>query len=101
MAKPTTLASQLSKMEAERVASEAQEDKAVVERPVIDGKVWVRLIRPHLDASGKLHEPGIAALDPDAVPSSAKVLSARAAEAAASGLDADELLKRDAAQDDE
>jgi len=93
MAKQTTLASQLSKVEKERIALEAQEDQEVVERPVIDGKVWVRLVRPHLDANGRLHEPGIAALEPDFIPKSAKVLSRFEAAIAASGIDADEFLK--------
>jgi len=75
MAKATTLVSQIAKTAAERQAAEASEDKAVAGRPVIPGKVWVRLIRPHLDADGRLHPPGVVALDERAVPSSAKRLS--------------------------
>lgn len=93
MAKQTTLASQLSKVEKERLELEAKEDQEVSERPIIDGKVWVRLVRPHLDANGRLHEPGVVALDPDFIPKSAKVLSRMDAVIAASGVDADELLK--------
>ncbi len=93
MAKATTLVAQLSKVEKERQELEAKEDQAIAERPIVDGKVWVRLIRPHLDANGQLHEPGIVALDPDFIPKSAKVLTRMEAVVMASGVNADELLK--------
>lgn len=83
MAKTTTLVSQLNKVEAERQAQEAAEDRELATRSVPEGKVWVRLIRPHYDANGVLHEPGVVALDPAAVPKSAKVLTKKQAAAVA------------------
>jgi hypothetical protein len=93
MTKPTTLVSQLNKMEAERKINEAKEDEAFADRQIIDGKVWVRLIRPCYDSEGRLHTEGITALRPEEVPSSAKFLSkvdAQAAAKAAKGGAADE-----------
>ena len=76
MAKPTSLAAQLKRDdEAEKMAQE-KEDKEVSARPAADGKVWVRLVRTHYDSNNVIHQPGITQLDADAVPSSAKVLSA-------------------------
>ena len=78
--KPTSLAAHLKRQDdAEKIAQET-EDAEVAQRPSIKGKIWVRLLRPHYDKYGVLHEIGVVALDANAVPSSAKVLSQREAD---------------------
>jgi hypothetical protein len=76
MAKPTSLASQLKRDdEAEKIA-QGKEDLEMAAHPASEGKVWVRLIRSHYDAENILHLPGITELNADAVPASAKRLTA-------------------------
>ena len=87
MAKPTTLAAQLRRDdEAERKAQEA-ENAEYAAKDIAPGKVWVRLVRPHYDSNNVLHMPGVVALDADAVPKSATVLTAAQAAAAATETD--------------
>ena len=73
--KPTSLAAQLTKEDLAKRAAEAKEDAEVSSKPAPKGKVWVRLVRAHYDASGTLHLPGITQLDAEAVPKTAKVLT--------------------------
>lgn len=71
----TNLVNQLKRdQEAEAIAAE-RENLEAANRPVVSGKVWVRLVRPHFDANNVLHQPGIVQLDADAVPKTAKVLT--------------------------
>ena len=81
--KPTSLASQLTKEDLAKRAAEAKEDAEVSSKAAPKGKVWVRLVRAHYDASGALHLPGITQLDAGAVPKSAKVLTKAEAQAEA------------------
>lgn len=75
MTKQTSLAMQVARAAQQDVAEAAAEDLAVSKREVPEGKVWVRLIRGHLDRFGVMHLPGVVALDVGFVPESAKVLS--------------------------
>lgn len=75
MAKPTSLAAQLTRQDQEANRAFAKEDLEAAERPAPKGKVWVRLIRPHYDSDNILHMPGIVSLDEGFVPASAKRLS--------------------------
>lgn len=81
MAKPTSLASQLKRDDEAAKLARDKEDIAAAGQAATPGKVWVRLERPHYDADNVLHMPGITQLFADAVPRSAKVLSAVEAEA--------------------
>jgi hypothetical protein len=74
MAKPTSLAAQLTRQDQEANRVSAKEDVEAAERPAPKGKVWVRLIRPHYDSEGILHMPGIVSLNEGFVPESAKRL---------------------------
>ncbi len=76
MAKETSLSSQIARIHAEKSTADAQEERATLKNTPPEGKVWVRLIRPHYDANGVLHREGVAALSPDAIPKSAVRLSA-------------------------
>ena len=78
MAKPTSMASMVANQAATKSREEAKEDEKLARRDAEDGKVWVRLIRPHYDHEGVLHREGPALLDEDKVPQSAKVLTKRA-----------------------
>lgn len=88
MAKPTSLAAQLKRDDEAEKRAQDKEDAEVASRPSIDGKVWVRLMRPHYDSENVLHEIGVTQLDADAVPKSAKLLTkAQVAEAEAEAAD--------------
>lgn len=73
--KPTSLAAQLARDDAAQKIVEAKEDLDTAQLPTPDGKIWVRLERPCYDASGVYHQIGLALLDADAVPPSAKKLT--------------------------
>lgn len=90
MAKPTSLAAQLKRDDEAAKIAEAKEDAAVAVKPVAEGKVWARLVRPHYDSEGVLHQPGIVQLDADKVPKTAKVLSKEQAVAELKAEDEDE-----------
>jgi hypothetical protein len=75
MSKPTSLASQIAKAANDESAAQLREDLEVAFKPAPEGKVWVRLIRYHLDRNGVMHSPGIVALDKGFVPDSAKLLA--------------------------
>ena len=88
--KPTSLAAQLKRDdEAEKLAQD-KEDQAVRQQPTEDGKVWVRLVRPHYNSEGFLMLPGVCQVDADAVPSSAKVLTQTQADERVAKPDADD-----------
>lgn len=74
--KPTSLAAQLKRDDEAEKLAQAKEDAEVAAKPVEAGKVWVRLSRAHYDSNGVLHLPGVVQLDADAVPKSAKKLTA-------------------------
>jgi hypothetical protein len=83
--KPTSLAAQLSRdQEAQKIA-EGKEDAAVAGKRIPAGKVMVRLQRDHYDAYGVWHRAGLAMLDVDAVPSTAKELTSKEVAAAEEG----------------
>lgn len=90
MAKPTSLAAQLKRDDEAEKLAQAKEDLEVAQKPAAEGKVWVRLMRDHYDANNVLHLAGLAELDADAVPKSAKVLTPAQAEAAKAEEDADD-----------
>lgn len=74
MAKPTSLAAQVSKQSKEKLLAEAKEDAKLARAETPLGKVRVRLVRPFYDSEGRYHPAGPALLDEGNVPSSAKVL---------------------------
>lgn len=88
MAKPTSLAAQVSKQSKEKLLAEAKEDAKLARAETPLGKVRVRLVRPFYDAEGRYHPAGPALLDEGNVPSSAKVL--RKAEVAEATPEAEE-----------
>jgi hypothetical protein len=75
MSKPTSLAAQIAKTANDEAAAQLREDLETAFKPAPAGKVWVRLIRHHLDRNGVMHAPGIVALDEGFVPGSAKRLA--------------------------
>lgn len=90
MAKPTSLAAQLKRDDEAAKIAEAKEDAAIAAKPAAEGKVWVRLVRPHYDSEGVLHAAGVVQLDADKVPKTAKVLSKEQAVAELKADDEDE-----------
>ena len=76
MTKPTSLAAQLKRDDEAAKKAQEEENAAFAAKEPEKGKVWVRLVRPHYDANNVLHLPGIVALNPDAIPSSAVRLTA-------------------------
>ena len=79
--KPTSLTALAAKQAAERRVEAEKEDAKASRRSAPPGKVWVRLIRPHYDSEGILHRAGVTLLPEGAIPSSAKVLTAKQAPA--------------------
>jgi hypothetical protein len=75
MAKQTSLAAQVAKLDDEKKISAAKEDEAAAELPVPAGMARVRLIRPFYDSTGRLHSEGIVLLPKKDIPSSAKILA--------------------------
>jgi hypothetical protein len=75
MANQTTVGAQMAKVEKDRLAAQDVEDAAALAAPAPVGKVWVRLVRPHLDADGVWHDAGVASLNANAIPKSAIRLS--------------------------
>lgn len=72
---PTSLARRASEEDKKRRLAEAQEDAIASQNVAEDGKVWVRLVRPHYDRDGVFHPEGLAQVYADEIPSSAKVLT--------------------------
>ena len=74
-AKPTSMAAMVAKQAADESRKNDTEDKELARQKIPFGKSRVRLVRPHYDAEGFYHPIGIALLNADSVPSSAKVIS--------------------------
>lgn len=75
MSKPTSLAAQIAKAANDEAAAQLRDDLETAFKPAPAGKVWVRLLRHHLDRNGVMYAPGIVALDEGFVPQSAKRLA--------------------------
>lgn len=88
--KLTSLAAQLKRDDEAEKLAQAREDKEVSQRPTEDGKVWVRLVRPHYNSEGFLLLPGVCQVDVGAIPSSAKVLTQAQADAKSSKVESDD-----------
>lgn len=77
--KPTSLVAQLSRDQAAQKITDAKDDAEASEQQVPEGKVMVRLQRDHYDSYGVWHRAGLALLDADKLPSTAKVLTSKEA----------------------
>ena len=73
--KPTSMAAMVAKQAADESRKNDTEDKELARQKIPFGKSRVRLVRPHYDAEGFYHPIGIALLNADAVPASAKIIS--------------------------
>lgn len=74
--KPTSVASHIAKMEADKKAAENLADAKAAKSDFPEDRVLVRLVRPRYDSEGFYHsneEP--VALLPQDVPTSAKIIS--------------------------
>lgn len=78
--KPTSMAAMVAKQEEDQRKAALEEDAKLARQQPPEGKVWVRLARPHYDRNGIHHDVGPALLDEGFIPSTAKKLTVAQAE---------------------